>query len=139
MATALNYHTLGEGRIVINTLPRSSREVSNFVSDIYSFELTVSDIKDGYFELAVSPLLTSRYKNNICYFKTIDKFSIKESEIRNYELAFFIILSAIDKFNYLLGIQQTDFVTGKKYEAPGYEECLPNIEENYFFSVPQFL
>jgi hypothetical protein len=134
---AAKYHTVKESGIIINTLPRSSKEISNFVSDIYSFELIVSDIKDGYFELSVTLLLTAKHKNNACYFKTLDKFSIKESEIRNYELAYHIILSAIDHFNYLLSIQPTDFVTGKKYDKPDYEDCISSITENYFFSVPQ--
>jgi hypothetical protein len=131
-------HTVGESSIVMNTLPRS-QDSSNPLSDIYSYELIVSDIKDGYFELSVLPSLTVKYKNNVCYFKTLNRFSVKESEIRNYELAYHIILSAIDKFNYLLSIQQTKFVIGKKYEKPDYEECLPDIEENYFFSVPQYI
>ena len=136
---SLQYHTIGESSIVLNTLPRSSREIDRSLAATYSFELSVSDIKDGYFELSVSPLLTVKHKTNMCYFETKDSFSIKETEIRNYELAYHIILSAIDKFNYLLSIQQTDFVIGKKYEKPDYEECLPYIEENYFFSVPQLL
>jgi hypothetical protein len=135
--TATQYHTIIDSSIVINTLPRSSQDISNFLSDNYSFELIVSDIKDGYFELSVSPMLTVKHKNNMCYFKTLDRFSIKESEIRNYELAYHIILSAIDKFNYLLSNQQSNAVIGKKYQRPNYEECLPIIEENYFFSVPQ--
>jgi hypothetical protein len=139
MDTTLQYHTIGESSIVLNTLPRSSAAISNAFADIFSFELTVSDIKDGYFELAVSPLLTVKYKNNVCYFETLEKFSIKESEIRNYDLAYHLIVLAIDKFNYILSIQQTNFVTGKKYEKPAYEECLSAIEENYFFSVPQLL
>jgi len=139
MDTTLQYHPVGEISIALNTLPRSSTAVSNAFADMYSFELTVSDIKDGYFELAVSPLLTVKHKNNVCYFETVEKFSIKESEIRNYELAFQLILLAIDQFNYVLSIQQTNFVTGKKYEKPDYEECVSAIEENYFFSVPQLL
>ena len=139
MDTTLQYNSIGESSIVLNTLPRSSTAGDNAFTDMYSFELTVSDIKDGYFELAVSPLLTVKHRNNVCYFETLEKFSIKESEIRNYELAYQLILSAIDKFNYILSIQQTNFVTGKKYEKPTYEECLSTIEENYFFSVPQLL
>jgi len=139
MDKALQYHTIGESSIVLNTLPRSSADSRNSFADLYSFELTVSDIKDGYFELAVSPLLTVKHKNNVCYFETLEKFSIKESEIRNYELAYQLIILAIDKFNYVVSIQQTNFVTGKKYEKPDYEECLSAIEENYFFSVPQLL
>lgn len=139
MNTAERYHTVAESSIVINTLPKSAGQISNSFSDLYSFELTVSNIKDGYFELSVSPLLTVKHKNNMYYFETLDKFSVKESEIRNYKLAFRMVEEAIDHFNYLLSIQQTDFVFGKKYATPDYEECLPNIEENYFFSTPQLL
>ncbi|HMG81531.1 MAG TPA: hypothetical protein VK559_00720 [Ferruginibacter sp.] len=138
MNTALQYNTLEESRVVINTLPRNAQKASGPPSDLYSFELIVSDIKDGYFELSVLPLLTIKHKNNACYFKTIDRYSIKESEIRNYNLAYHLILLAIDNFNYLLSIQQTD-ISGKKYENPDYEDCLADIEENYFFSVPQLL